>query len=270
MPTIVWILLAVAAVIGLFFWTPFRRLLGRVQDEADDASRRIAEGNPLATLGRGITDNVEALDKSLEAIGHWDALVRGTSDEVNKVQGALDDLRSQMEDRFKMHEEESAKASPDPELILAIESDVERLSSELELKEEHLKTLKESLVAYEKELKEREAEIYELRDAIEDAKRVHQAGQARDRLNKIEEAARKAGKNVGIDGVGAAENLRELADAVKRNEQARNSAKEYKRKMTGTTGTTDPRILSRDRERRIKETFERLKRARDTSAGGSA
>ena len=110
-------------------------------------------------------------------------------------------------------------------MVQAIEEDVDRLSSERELKQRHLDSLEESLKNYESELEEREAQLYEVNDAIEEAKRVHQAGQERDRLQKIEDAARAAGKNVGIDGVGAAQSLRELVNAVKRNQEARRSAR---------------------------------------------
>ena len=138
-----------------------------------------------------------------------------------------------------------------------------------ELKQTHLASLEESLKNYETELEQREAALYEINAAIEEAKRAHQAGAERERLNKIEEAARAAGKNVGIDGVSAANSLRELVEAVKRNEQARRSAREYRGKMTKTGEPSDPRLLQRDRERRVKDTFERLRaeRQRKLSAG---
>lgn len=261
-----WILGIVAVVLVIVFWTPIRRLLGRAQDEADSFSRQVAEGDPLATLGRGITENQKALDKRIEAIGQWDALVRTTTSELHKTQEELEDIKEQLEDRFKQHEEESTKASSDATLLRAIEEDVDRLASARELKQEHATTLQATLENYQRELKEREAELYEISDAIEQAKRVHQAGQVKERLDQIEQAARAAGKNVGIEGVSAAETLRDLVSAVKQNETARKSATEYKRRLTRSEGPKDPRLIERDREARIKSTFDRL-RAERKNAG---
>lgn len=259
-----WIIGAIALIALLIvFRTPLARVFGRVQDEADALSRDIAEGDPLATLGRGITDHQQALDKRLDAIGQWDALVKTTSSELNKTRDEVSALEMQLEDRFKQHEEETAKASQDASLLRAIEEDVDRINDALEMKREHVRTLEESVKTYEAELKDKEAELYEIHDAIEDAKRVHAAGKVRERLDSIEQAARQAGKNLGIDGVGQAQNIRELVDAVKRNETARKSSTEYRRRI-GTDGSkpTDARLVARDREARIKATFERLRAQR--------
>jgi len=256
------IYIVIAIVLIAVFWTPLKRVFGRVRDEADSMSRSVATGNPLATLGRGITDNQKALDQSLEAIGHWDALVKSTAQEVNKTRSELAEIDSQVEDRFSQHEQESNKSDRDQSLLTAIEADVERLNGERELKSKHLDSLQASLKNYEAELEQREAQLYEMSTALEEAKRMHQTGVQRERLQEIEQAARAAGKNVGIDGVSAAQSLRELVEAVKRNEQARRSAQEYRGKMTQTGQPSDPRLLARDRERRIKDTFERLRAER--------
>lgn len=265
-----WLLYVVIAIVLVaVFWTPLKRVFGRVKDEADSMSRTVAGGNPLATLGRGITDNQQALDKSLEAIGHWDALVKSTTQGVNKTRSELASIDKQIEDRFAQHEQESRNPSGDKSLLTAIEADVERLNSERDLKTKHLQSLEESLKNYEVELEQREAALYEINRAIEDAKRVHHVGKERERLQEIEDAARAAGKNVGIDGVGAAQSLAELVEAVKRNQQARESASEYRGKMTQTGKPSDPRLLARDRERSIKDTFEKLRaeRQKKQSAG---
>lgn len=263
-----WILyIAVALVVLFVFRTPILRLFGRVQDEADAFSRDIAEGDPLATLGRGITDHQKALDKRLDAIGQWDALVKTTATELNKTKNEVAALEAQLDDRFQQHEEESAKAAPDATLLRAIEEDVDRINDALSMKREHTTTLQESLTTYERELKEKEAELYEINDAIDEAKRAHSAGKVRDRLDKIEEAARAAGKNLGIEGVGQAQNIRELVEAVKRNEQARKSSTEYRRRI-GTNGEQpkDVRLVARDREARAKATFEKLRDERRSAS----
>lgn len=262
-----WFLYAIALIVLIVvFRTPLARLFGRVKDEADSFSRDVAEGDPLATLGRGITDHQKALDKRLEAIGQWDALVKTSATELNKTRDEVAALELQLEDRFKQHEEESAKPAADPSLLRAIEEDVDRINDALEMKRVHLSTLEESVKTYESELKEKEADLYEIHDAIEEAKRVHAAGKVRDRLNKIEEAARQAGKNLGIEGVGQAGNIRELVEAVKRNETARKSETEYRRKIGDGSKPTDARLVARDREARVKATFERLRRQRRSAS----
>lgn len=263
-----WILGGIALIVlVVVFRTPLARLFGRVQDEADAFSREIAEGDPLATLGRGITDHQKALDKRLDAIGQWDALVKTSAQELNKTRDEVAALEMQLDDRFQQHEEESAKATKDASLLRAIEEDVDRINDALEMKRTHVATLEESVKNYERELKEKEAELYEIHDAIEDAKRVHAQGKVRERLDKIEEAARQAGKNLGIEGVGQANNIRELVEAVKRNETARNSATEYRRRIgDGGEKPKDARLVARDREARIKATFERLRQQRRSAS----
>ncbi|MCA8969941.1 MAG: hypothetical protein KDC95_09170 [Planctomycetes bacterium] len=263
-----WFVYVIIALVLLYvFRTPLMRLFGRVQDEADSFSREIAEGDPLATLGRGITDHQQALDKRLEAIGQWDALVKTTAAELNKTKDEVAALEAQLEDRFKQHEEESGKATPDQTLLRAIEEDVDRINDALVMKREHEKTLAESVQTYKRELEEKEAELYEINDAIEEAKRVHAAGKVRERLDKIEEAARAAGKNLGIEGVGQASNIRELVEAVKRNEQARKSSTEYRRRIgNGSEQPKDARLVARDREARVRATFEKLRDERRSAS----